>query len=238
VNPLRFLPDSWKEALRRRAGAVTPRARLENLHRAGFRPQRIIDAGAFQGDWARLAHAVFPKAPILLIEPQPQLATQLQQLCAQHPGWRTRAVLLGAYAGTAHFQLAETNSRIVAAPAIPAADKSVVPLPINTLARVATEEGFAECDFLKLDLQGHELEALKGAHDLFGKIEVIVTEVSWLRIGDVPLVSDVLAAFAERNYRPYDIWGFNYRPLDRALWQSDITFVRADSPLLANRNWS
>lgn len=238
MNPLRFLPATWKEALRRRAGAVTPRVRLENLHRAGFRPRRIIDAGAFQGDWARLAHDIFPSATVLLIEPQPQLSSRLEQLCAKFTGWRFRPVLLGASSGTVHFLLSETNSRIVPAPLGPPADPRVVALPVNTLARIATEEGFEDCDFLKLDLQGHELEALKGAHGLFGKIEVIVTEVSWLRIGDVPLVTEVLAAFAQRNYRPYDIWGFNYRPLDGALWQTDITFVRADSPLLANRNWS
>ncbi|HUR58648.1 MAG TPA: hypothetical protein VM029_13125, partial [Opitutaceae bacterium] len=85
MSLLRFLPETWKESLRRRAGAITPRSRLENLRRAGFRPRQIIDAGAFQGDWARLVHDVFPEAPVLLIEPQPQLSERLRALCGQHP---------------------------------------------------------------------------------------------------------------------------------------------------------
>ncbi|HUR59526.1 MAG TPA: FkbM family methyltransferase, partial [Opitutaceae bacterium] len=137
-----------------------------------------------------------------------------------------------------HLLLSETNSRIVPANYAAGPGERVIPVPINTLARIATEDGFADCDFLKLDLQGHELEALKGAHKIFGRVEVIVTEVSWLQIGDVPLLADVLSTFAQHHYRPYDVWGFNHRPLDGALWQSDLAFVRSDSPLLANRNWS
>ncbi len=238
MNLLRLLPEGWKEKMRRRAGAVTLRSRLENLRRAGFQPRQIIDAGAFQGDWAGVAQGVFPGASLLLIEPQPQLAPHLQVLCAQNKNLRFRGALLGAHSSQVRFLLSATNSRIVPESHSPPPGEQVVTLPVETLADIARAESFTDCDCLKLDLQGHELEALAGAGDLFGRIEVIITEVSWLPIGNVPLVSAVIAAFGERGYRPYDIWGFNYRPLDGALWQADLAFVRADSPLLANRNWS
>jgi hypothetical protein len=63
-------------------------------------------------------------------------------------------------------------------------------------------------------------------------------EVSWLRIGDVPILHEVVAEFVARGYRPYDVLGQNYRRLDRALWQTDVIFVREDSVLLASNSWS
>lgn len=234
---LRFLPESLKAKLRRRAGTITLADRLANLRAAGFSPRKIIDAGAYRGEWARLAASVFPTASILLIEPQPHLAADLAALCRAQPNFRFRSALLGAEPGAARFVFQETNSRIVPADYRPHADESVTTLPIARLADLAPAEGFGDCDFLKLDLQGHELAALAGAGPLFGTAEVILAETSWLRIGPVPLAHEVIAAFVARGYRLYDVFGFNYRPRDRALWQTDFLFVRADSPLLASTSW-
>jgi len=234
---LRYLPDSLKERLRLRAGAVTMRSRLENLRRAGFSPRQIIDAGAYHGEWTQLAHTVFPLAHLLLIEPQPALSVSLNLLCAGLPSARLRPCLLGRTEGEAAFLLQESNSRVVPTDYPAGHGESVVRIPVGTLAQIAREEGFEKCELLKLDLQGHELEALAGAGEIFGKTEVILCEVSWLRIGDVPIVAEVLAAFTARGYRPYDVMGFNYRPLDRALWQTDFLFVLETSPLVTSRQW-
>jgi hypothetical protein len=48
----------------------------------------------------------------------------------------------------------------------------------------------------------------------------------------------VVEAFVGKGYQPYDIMGNNYRRRDRALWQTDIMFVRGDSPLIASREWA
>jgi len=230
---LHWLPENWKDRLRRRAGAVTLRGRLENLRRAGHAPRRIIDAGAFRGQWARTALAVFPAAEVLMVEAQPALAALLTALCAREPRLRFHAALLGAEKRRSKFLLGETNSRVVPDSHVAAPGEQVFDLEVETLEAVAAAEGFGACDLLKLDLQGHELPALAGAGALFGRVEVILVEVSWLPIGGVPLVHEVCAAFRARGYQLYDILGFNYRPLDGALWQSDLMFVRRDSPLLA-----
>ncbi len=232
---LRLLPESLKERLRRRAGAVTVPARLENLRRAGFAPRKIIDAGAYRGEWTRMARAIFPEAEFLMIEPQPQLRPVLEGVCAELPGVHFRSVALGATQSTVRFRLWESNSGVVQ----PGSDLAgTCEVPMAPLADVAREAGFAGADFLKLDLQGHELQALAGAGELFGHIEVIQAEVSVLRIGEVPLMDEVWSQFRERGYRLYDMFGQNYRPLDGALWQCDLVFVRENSPLLASRQWA
>ncbi len=235
---LRFLPSKLKEKLRARAGAVTTRARLANLRRAGFAPAKIIDAGAFRGEWATLAREIFPDARLLLIEPQPHLAPHLRSICQTLGHAELYPALLGRAPATVRFFIQESNSRILSPGAQAGPGETIVDLPLRRLEDLAAETGFSDATFLKLDLQGHELEALAGAGPLFGRVEVVLIEVSLIPIGDVPLLAEVVAAFAAKGYRVYDIIGPNHRPLDRALWQTDLIFVRLDSPLVANNAWS
>jgi FkbM family methyltransferase len=234
----RFLPDSFKDRVRQRAGAITVRQRLANLRSAGFSPATIIDAGAFHGDWSLLCAGIFPEARFLMIEPQPESSDLLTRLCASDPRLKFRQALLGSEPGRATFALQKTNSRVVADDHQPAAGETLIRLPVERLDAIAAAEGFADCDFLKLDLQGHELHALEGAGSLFGRAEVVQIEASLLRLGDGPLIHEVATVFHQRGYRLYDVFGLNYRPLDKALWQADLLFVRQDSALLRSRAWA
>ena len=234
---LRFLPENLKEKLRLRAGAITQRSRLLNLRSAGFSPTRIIDAGAFRGEWSALAREIFPAAHLLLIEPQPHLKSHLIGICDRLGQARLQSALLGRAPATARFAVSASNSRIIPLDYSPAGE-TIIELPIRRLEDIAIETSFADAEFIKLDLQGHELEALAGAGPLFGHAEVILIEVSLIPIGGVPLIADVIGAFSAKGYRLYDIFGANHRPRDGALWQTDLVFVRTNSPLVASSEWA
>ena len=96
--------------------------------------------------------------------------------------------------------------------------------------------GFAP-NLLKLDLQGGELDALSGAVGHLKQFEVIVMEVSLLRIGDVPIFADVEREMGPSGYRVYDVLPQYHRPRDGALWQMDVFYVRTDSALVASQSW-
>src|SRR6266436_4167158 len=78
-------------------------------------------------------------------------------------------------------------------------------------------------DLVKLDVQGFELEALKGATQLFGRTEVFIMET--------PVFHEVVQFMADRGYLTYDFPGFLRRPRDGALGQCGVCFVRENSPL-------
>jgi FkbM family methyltransferase len=94
-------------------------------------------------------------------------------------------------------------------------------------------------DLLKLDVQGHELEVLKGAQKSLAHAEVCLLEVSLFDFGDKPpLLKDVVCFMDNKNFQAYDISQFMRRPYDKALFQIDMFFVKKDSPLIADKRWA
>jgi len=82
---------------------------------------------------------------------------------------------------------------------------------------------------IKIDTQGAELEVLSGADKILEKTECIVLEVSLFHfmIGD-PQIFDVIDFMKNKGFVVYDVISCLYRPLDNALAQLNISFVRED----------
>ena len=115
------------------------------------------------------------------------------------------------------------------------ADRRKVSRPMTTLDLLAGEHRMERVDLLKLDVQGYELEVLNGAAALLLRADLVLLEVSLLPIiQGAPLMPEVIAFMRARNFVPYDICTHMRRPSDLTLWQVDMLFARADSPLLVN----
>jgi FkbM family methyltransferase len=229
----RLVPPAWKERLKCAMGFQTMRTRLENLHAAGFRCTGAVDVGAFEGEWATLANHIF-KCPVVLFEPQPDKQLHLNRL-TQHKPFVIEAVALGASPSRMSFALEETNSRLLSS--VDASVKAVAQVEVDTLDAAMQRSSF-QSNLLKVDVQGFELDVLRGASASLQNFEVIILEVSVIRIGPVPVFKEVMDFMHAAGYRLYDFLPMYYRPLDRALWQGDAFFVRNDSPLVANENWA
>lgn len=229
-----LVPHEMRQSIKRRLFVVRDmRTRLENLRRAGFLPTGAIDGGAYSGEWTKEFWSVWPGTPSAMVEPLPARRAELEDLAATVGGSFVASSALAAEDGTALFTLGETNSRISGAQE-PGETIAVECVTIDSLLRQHPQ--FSP-NFLKLDLQGFEIPALIGAGDALRSFEVVLLEVSVIRIGDVPTFSEVDRFMTERDFRIYDVIPQYYRPLDGALWQMDVFFVRNDSPLVASRRW-
>lgn len=76
-------------------------------------------------------------------------------------------------------------------------------------------------------MQGAELDVLEGSHKSLHKTEVIVLEVSMFQfMKEAPEFSDVIFYMKEHGFVAYDIVLGLDRPLDNALGQIDVVFVK------------
>lgn len=84
---------SMAEALRRAAERRTP-------------VRTVIDVGASDGAWSRVALRHFPEAQYLLFEPLEERKEPLARFCARHPNARQCAAAAGAERGEISFHIA------------------------------------------------------------------------------------------------------------------------------------
>lgn len=110
---------------------------------------------------------------------------------------------------------------------------------MRTVDQIVKENQHARVpDLLKIDVQGYELEVLKGAEKSLPEISAILAEVNFLDIHqNVPLLSDMVAWLDARGWVAYDVCGLTRRPLDHALWQADLIFIQRASALRADKRW-
>lgn len=147
----------------------------------------VIDAGACVGSHTRMFRASWPSARILSIEPHPGVREELQGVCAE-AGARLFPVALGA-SELADAPLLPGLSHAMVSSFFPRSDGydgihklgDPIPVQMRTLDGILEELGWPRVDFLKMDLQGYELEALKGAVRALsgGLVRVILSEVWW-----------------------------------------------------------
>ena len=94
-------------------------------------------------------------------------------------------------------------------------------------------------DLVKLDVQGYELEVLKGAQALFGQTEVFIIETSLYEfLPNMPSIYDIIVYMKDRGYVIYDLIELSRRPFDNALAQIDVVFVKSNGPFRNHRSWS
>ena len=104
----------------------------------------------------------------------------------------------------------------------------------NLLENRLTREDRA---LLKLDLQGFELYALRGASVALQSVEVVLTEVSFFAQAYEPSISQLIGFLDQSGFELYDVAALTARQRDNRLHQGDFVFVRKDSPLAADRQW-
>lgn len=245
-----LLPIRLRTALRRGAIAAIPsmrhlddQSRLEALAAGGFKPRVIYDIGAAHGGWARMARGIWTDARIVGFEPNSRERAALERTKADIGNFEYRLCFLGPERG--EIEYTDQGTQTSALRPDDAGERSP-----NAKANSGGERTKADVlvvdelidsgeipapNFIKLDVQGYELEVLKGAKKALAGVEAALLEISIIDFLDagMPLIGDVIAYMRERGFVVYDITNAIRRPSDDALIQIDAIFVPEKSPLRA-----
>jgi FkbM family methyltransferase len=207
------------------------------MHR-GLQVRVALDGGAADGNWARQFKQIFPQAQVICVEPREDAQAGLAQLASEISGIHIAKTLLGEAPGVVEFFEHADQSSMLPGSTRGAFGKTVR-APVDTIDALVARLGLPSPDFIKLDLQGAELKALAGAREALKTANAVQLEVGLFAFQKgSPLIGDVMEFMKERGFRTYDILGLWHRPLDGALAQGDVLFIREGHPLVADSRWS
>jgi FkbM family methyltransferase len=188
LSGLGYLWQNPSYAEVRRNGGARDLYRL--LNKPWLQPTRIgtvLDVGANEGQFVKVARVLFPQAPILAFEPNPHLRPSLESLisasgagallpfaCGREPG--VLPLYLTKFSPSASL-LQPTELSI---PDFPSAEiGESIQVKVERLDDVVRASVLARAPYLlKLDVQGFELEVLQGATGILPDVAVILCEVN------------------------------------------------------------
>ena len=199
------------------------------LRNNGYDFKKILDIGCHFGNWTAEMKQLFPKAEYFLIDasdyPQRDKTIPfLNTVLSDNVGtvdWYD----ITSGNGTGNSYLRETTSHYK--------DTEPIKRPCTTLDTLF-EEGrlHNDFDFIKLDVQGAEIDILKGASKFFEKAEMILLEVPF--VGETnknaPKFLDYIIFMDHSGFACYDIIELHRHY--GMLLQVDILFVKKTSELL------
>ena len=240
------LPHRVRDLIGRTGRFFAPLARLEAiegltypsipgallcLRDRGFQPRFAIDVGAYHGELTILFKSIFPDSAVLMVEAQEQKRKVLRSVCDRlGASVHFDVALLGATSGQrVRFVEMETGSSVYE-------EQSGFSRHVSEKTTMALDDLLAvdsqPVDFLKLDVQGYELEVLRGASRSLGQAQAVLMETSLVPVNQgAPLIAEVVKFMDESGFRMVDFCS-QIRRKDGVLWQTDLLFVRASSPLI------
>lgn len=173
----------------------------------------ILEAGAYDGADSLIMKNYWPKAQLHTFEPIPQLYQQLVSKTETQEDMYAYKYALGDYIGIATFYVSEFAEK----PGIPSASSSLlrpkdhlihaphvlfnseITVPIITIDEWAKENGVKSIDFMWLDMQGYELNALKAAPQIMKTVKAILTEVEFVEAYEGQYLFDDVKTWLEEQ---------------------------------------
>ena len=126
----------------------------------------LFDVGANHGEWSRGMARRFPKARFFLFEPQPDLQAELRQ--SGLPNMTLFSCGVSARDGVVDLFVSNRDDGVASIHErrdswCSGSAYSRIRIPTVALDDIIAAHHLTRVDFVKLDIEGHELEALKGA---------------------------------------------------------------------------
>ena len=147
----------------------------------------VLDVGANVGHWAKACRLALPDVFISSFEPIPECQNALSQQMANDPKHtifpyalgRTRSELklhLHSHAASSSLLTATKDFKGISNGSVAVRE---LPVSVETLDNIARENRWPGPYLLKLDVQGYELEVLRGAASVLPKTALIIAETSF-----------------------------------------------------------
>jgi len=197
---------------------VLQRLKLRNIEPTGF-----IDVGAHFGETNHIIRSIYPDKRIVSFEANPECEHILKQQNIEYI-----ICLLGKENKDVSFYInpdnrTSTGCSIYKEESHFFENAEKIMLQMYRLDEIVPAD--AKLNFLKMDVQGAEIDVLKGATKLLHTIQYIYLEVSFVKCNkDAPLFDEVFMYLYKQGYKIIDVCEPTY--IDNVLVQTNFLFAR------------
>ncbi len=178
----------------------------------------IVDAGANIGFMTNEFRRRFPNATVHAFEPNPEVYQVLRDAHASDERVIANHGAIGARQGTMTFHVnSNTGTSSFLEPTsyhrshMARREVRTLDVTVFALGQYLQERKIDHVDILKLDIEGYEVEAMRGCESFLrdGKIDVVMTEVNIVRSYEgQPLLHEVTRFMEGYDYSLYNLYGF------------------------------
>ena len=215
---------------------LTKGSSLGRVRKLGVRPKTMFDVGVATG--TKGYYGIFEGVRYVLVEPLEEAAPFMQQIVETYPGSIAIQAAAGAEPGEADLMISPklSGSSLLLKPS----GLEVRRTKVVTLDWLVQEHALEGPFVIKLDVQGYELEVLKGAVRTLEQTQILIAEASlWADRkgrGMVTLVQ-LMSWLDDHGFVLYDFASLARRSLDAAITEMDLVFCPKHSPLRASRGY-
>ena len=188
----------------------------------------VFDIGANVGTWSLLAKAIFPQAEIHAFEPLDVCQRELSACLRDIPKFHIHQIALASKNGLATMHVGNVSDTSSLLPSVETGGKEPFrryEQEVRSLDSYALEHALPPAHLLKLDVQGYELDILKGAAGALSKTKAVICEVSFVELYQRQcLFADLVEYMDQKNF---SVRAFaQTTPTGVLLRQTDVLFLR------------
>lgn len=200
---------------------------LLHIKKLGFEPNTIFDVGVAKG--TKDLYKAFPKSFFVLLEPLKQYEFFMRKILKKYTGI-FKLTAASSKNGFTTFNLHPNHldgSSLLKEETGSESDGYEVKVSTTRVDDIVKDEKLNGPFILKIDVQGAEHLVLEGASETLKNTEVIALEVSFFKfMKGSPDFYEIIDLMKRNGFVVYDILKGFYRPLDNALGQVDMVFVK------------
>jgi FkbM family methyltransferase len=207
--------------------------RLKILRWQGFDPKNILDIGAHIGTLSQLAHSIWPKASIVMVEANHDCEKALRNRKIGD----VEIVLLGNKNAPSvkYFSSRKeyiTGNSIYLEQTSYFSQYEVRLLPMMTLTKLARVRAWNAFDLIKIDTQGSERDIIFGGKMLIQKAKIVCLETQVLEYNaHAPKTFEMMQLMEKLGFQLFDITNIQTLPTGE-MAQLDMIFVPKTSAFI------
>jgi len=207
---------------------------LATLLRCGFKPTGVLDVGANRGIWTHdTRKQYFPDANFFMIEGNHQHKKALMRSKIPFQislvGEKQGKIKYYRYKGS--VEDGDTGNSIFKETTTAFDNAEIVEAPIDTIDNIVAHHQVGPFQYMKLDIQGAEMAALKGATQTLKTVEAVQTEAPIVNYNQgAPSFLDLYVYMESIGFAMFEILEL-HRDLEGIMLQFDVLWVRTTSKM-------